>query len=178
MKFSLDFNFEAGDSVLDSESLLKDIDAHRKSLSDITSLEGRIVVRIDGKDVCGEFSDPVVRLADQWLRKLPWIIGGDTETVALRNSEHCFAFVPAAESVEVSYFLGDETEIEDYVLEPTTIRLETFVSESIRIGEGLMAVINAVDVNLIQSNEDCKDLVTSLSEAKRTWREYQLHQRR
>ena len=51
--------------------MLKDIDSHRASLSDITSLEGRIVVRIDGEDVCGEFSDPVVRLADQWLRKLP-----------------------------------------------------------------------------------------------------------
>jgi hypothetical protein len=63
-------------------------------------------------------------------------------------------------------------------LEPTTVRLEVFVSESIRIGESLMAVIKAVDANLIQSNEDCKDLVTSLSEAKRTWRQYLLHQRR
>ena len=178
MKFALEFTLDAGDESLDSASFLKEIDTHRGDVSDISLLEGRILVRFDGKDVCGDYSDPMVRLADQWLRKLPWIIGGDTETVALRNTEHCFAFVPAGESVEISYFLGSETEIEEYVVDPTTVRLEAFVNESIKVGERLVEIVRAVDSGLLTSNEDVKDLQTSLAEAKRSWREHQIHLRR
>jgi hypothetical protein len=178
MKFTLDFNLDAGDSTPDSASFLAALDKHRGAISDISALEGRITVVLDGKDLCGDYSDPIVRLIDQWLRKLPWIIGGDTETVALRNSEHCFAFVPASESVELSYFQGSETEIEEYVLDPVTIRLDTFVSETIRLGDRLVEIIKRFDAGLLDRHEDCKDLQTSLSEAKRAWREHQLHQRR
>lgn len=178
MKFALDFNLDAGDSTLDSASFLREIDSHRSEQSDISLFEGRIVVRFDGKDVCGEYSDPIVRLVDQWLRKLPWIIGGDTETVALRNSEHVFAFVPAGESVELSYFLGSETEIEDYIVDPTTIKLDAFVNESVRLADRLLEIIRKIDGTLPETHEDCKDLVTSLAEARRAWREHQLHLRR
>lgn len=178
MKFALEFTLDAGDESLDSASFLKEIDTHRGGVSDVSGLEGRILVRFDGKDVCGEYSDPIVRLTDQWLRKLPWIIGGDTETVALRNTEQCFAFVPAGESVEVSYFLGSETEIEEYVVDPTTVRLEAFVNETIKIGDRLVEIVRSLDAGLLESNEDVKDLQTSLAEAKRSWREHQLHLRR
>jgi hypothetical protein len=178
MKFSLDFDLDTADTSVDSATFLKKIDSYRDQLSEITDLEGRVIVRIDGKDVCGEYSDPIVRLVDQWLRKLPWIIGGDTETLALRNSEHCFAFVPAAESVEVSYFLGSEMEIEEYIVDPVTIRLDGFVTESLAMGDRLIGILKAGDAKLLDSSEDCKDLQTSLNEAKRSWREYQLHQRR
>jgi hypothetical protein len=178
MKFTLDFSVDAGNESVDSASFLKKIDSYRSEFSEIAAVEGRIVIRIDGKDVCGEYSDPILRLIDQWLRKLPWIIGGDTETVALRNSEACFAFVPAGESVELSYFQGSETEIEDYIVEPTTVRLEGFVNESIAAGDRLVQVIHAMDAKLFESSEDCKDLMTSLSEAKRCWKEHQLHNRR
>lgn len=178
MKFTLDFSVDAGDESVDSASFLKEIDSHRSELSDVSAIEGRIVIRFDGKDACGEYSDPIVRLIDQWLRKLPWIIGGDTETVALRNSESCFAFVPAGESVELSYFNGSETEIEDYIFEPTTVRLEGFVNQSIAAGDRLVETIKAIDASLLQGSEDIKDLQTSLGEAKRAWREHQLHNRR
>lgn len=178
MKFSLEISLDAGDSTIDSASFLKDIVRYRSGVADISKLEGRVILLLEGKDVCGEYSDPVLRLTDQWLRKLPWIIGGDTETVALRNSEHCFAFVPAGESVELSYFLGSETEIEDYIVDPSTVRLEAFVNESIRLGERMLEIVRAVDATLLESNEDCRDCTTSLGEAKRAWRDYLLHQRR
>ena len=178
MKFALDFNIAVGDSTVDLASFLSKVDKYRSEASDISALEGRIIVMLDGRDVCGEYSDPLVRLADQWLRKLPWIIGGDTETVALRNSEHCFAFVPAGESVEFSYFLGSETEVEEYVVEPSTVRLDSFVTESIRFGERLVELVRAVDAGLLDVNEDCRDLMTSLNEGKRAWRDHQIHLRR
>ncbi len=178
MKFSLDFTLDAAGEAVPAAHLLANLDSLRAELQDISTAQGRVRILVDGDDLCGEYADPLVRLVDQWLRKLPWIIGGDTETVALRNSEHCFAFVPASESVEFSYFLGSETEIEDYIVEPTTVRLDAFVTEAVAMGEALMGVIRALDPGLVEANEDCRDLNTSLTEAKRVWREYQLHQRR
>jgi len=117
-------------------------------------------------------------LADQWVRKLSWVIGGDTETVALRNSEHCFAFVPTGDSVEFSFFAGTESEIEDYVIEPMNVRLESLATQAVKICENLLEVIQKVDPNLFESDEDCKDLVVSLDEGKKAWHRYQLQSKR
>lgn len=178
MKFTLDAHLDSGDTTLNATDFLARVDALADEVADISSHEGRLVLGFDGHETLKEYSDPIVRLMDGWLRKLPWIIGGDTETVALRNSEQCFAFVPAGESVEVSFFTGTETEIEDDILEPTTVRLEAFVSESFKAADALVALIGALKGDLMQTNEDCKDLLLSLTEAKKAWHDYQLHARR
>jgi hypothetical protein len=178
MKFTLDAHIDSGDSAICAADFLQRVDALRDQVTDPSLHEGRLVLSFDGDEALKEYSDPIVRLMDGWLRKLPWIIGGDTETVALRNSEQCFAFVPAGESVEVSFFTGSETEIEDYILEPTTVRLDAFIAESFACAESLVALLQALDASLLTSNEDCKDLVTSLTEAKRAWHDHQLHARR
>lgn len=178
MKFTLDAHLDSGDGVISASDFLARMDALREQITDISLHEGRLVVGFDGTEALKEYSDPLVRLMDGWLRKLPWIIGGDTETVALRNSEQCFAFVPAGESVELSFFTGSETEIEDYILEPTTVRLDAFVAESFAAAEAIVELIRGLDATLLQSNEDCKDLMTSLTEAQKAWHDYQLHARR
>ncbi len=165
-------------NAVDSSVLLGDVAAYRSQCADLTALEGSVVVSIDGKDVCGEYTDPLVRLCDQWLRKLPWIIGGDTETVALRNTETVFAFVPEGDSVEMSYFTGSENEIEEYIVEPQNIRLDAFVTESIRMAERLVEFLTAADAQAFASSEDTQDLQNSLAEARRSWKDYQLKQRR
>ncbi len=178
MKFTLDLALEAGDSTFDAATLLSSLDAHRAAIGDIALAEGRVVLQFDGKEPCAPYADPLVRLVDQWLRKLIWVIGGDTETVALRNSEQCFAFVAAAGSVEVSYFNGTESEVEDYLVEPNIVKLDVFVNEVLRLGERLVALVRAIDAEALQAQEVCRDLVGSLDEAKRAWHDYQLHQRR
>ncbi len=178
MKFTLDAHLDSGDGTTDATDFLARLDALRGEVSDISLHEGRLVLGFDGEEALKEYSDPIVRLMDGWLRKLPWIIGGDTETVALRNSEQCFAFVPAGESVEVSFFTGSETEIEDYILEPTTVKLDAFVAESFKAAQTLVALVQGLGGNLMVDNEDCKDLLTSLTEAQKAWHDYQLHARR
>jgi hypothetical protein len=178
MKFNLDFRILVGDEGVDGGTVESQLDAHRDTLADIGDVEGAIVVKLDGEDNCADYYDPLLRLADQWVRKIPWVVAGDTETVALRNSEHCFAFVPAGESVEFSFFAGSELEIEEYVVEPTTIRLETFATESIGLAERLLELVRTVNPELLESNEDCRDLSASLEEGRKAWRDYQIHQRR
>lgn len=181
MKFLLDALIAAEsdeDTFLSAKDLIN-ADAIDDQIGDITLALGRLAAHADGKELFGDYTaDPIVRLVDGWLKKLPWIIGGDTETVALRNSEQCFAFVPAGDSVEVSFFVGSEAEIEDYVLEPTVVRLEMFVEQSLALGRLMLDLVAAVDPSLLESNEDCRDLQTSFTEADRAWHDHQLHQRR
>src|SRR2546430_2366125 len=144
MKFSLDYKVSLGERAIDSKALLENVNSHRNELTDVDALEGALVVQVEGRQLPAEYQEPLVRLAHLWLGKVPWIIGGDTETVALRNSAECFAFVPTGEGVELSFYAGDDSEIEDYILEPTIIRLDQFTEESLRMGDRLVQLIRAL----------------------------------
>lgn len=180
MKLSLDahFDLEAAGTCVPSAVLQQRLARGEGAGGDLSTMEGRLVVELDGVDQFGEYTEPVVRLVDSWLRKLPWIISGDTETVALRNTEQCFAFVPAAESVEISFFNGSEAEIEEYVKEPFTVRLDAFVRACFAVADNVAAIVQAADPALATDNEDCRDMLNSLVEAKKAWHDYELHNRR
>ncbi len=178
MKFALDYRIRLDEETVALNQLVETLDSHRERLAQADPLEGALVVCIDGSRYCEEFVEPILRLGDQWVRKIPWVLSGDTETVAYRNSEHCFAFMPAGDSVELSFFSGSESEVEEYVIEPVTVRLDVFVSESVRLMERLLEVVNMIDPSLCERNEDCRDLKASLEEAKQAWRDYLLHNRR
>jgi hypothetical protein len=178
MKFELNYRILADGDGIDEQDLLKNFDAHRDKLVSPSAVEAALVMKVDGKELGTELFDPLLRLCDQWVRKLPWVLAGDTETLALRNSEHCYAFVPAGESVELSFFAGSETEIEDYVIEPFTIRLDVYAPRTIELADRVLALVARVDAALLDTDEDCKELRADLDEAKKAWREYQLRNKR
>ncbi len=178
MKFDLTYKIRVGDEVIDSDQALSHIDTYRDRLTPVGGVDGALVLRVDGDEYCGDQYDPIVRLATHWVRKVPWVLGGDTETVAFRNSEHCFAFVPAGESVEVSFFVGTETEIEEYVCEPLIVRLDAFAPQSLALADHVLKLARALDPRVVDSEEDVRDLAVSLEEGRAAWRDYQLHNRR
>src|SRR5437868_3777731 len=112
MKLTLDFRIRVGDEIAEAQAVQSKPEL-AKQVAEAGALEGALVLFLDGAPHCEEFVEPLLRLGDQWIRKLPWVLGGDTETVAYRNTEHCFAFTPAGDSVEVSFFLGSESEVEE-----------------------------------------------------------------
>jgi hypothetical protein len=176
MKFELDLEFECATERLSLSAALERPERLCADTPEIHEWMG--CIKIQRSPDTGDYADPIIRLVTLWLRKLPWVLAGDTETVALANSEQCFAFVPAGESVEWSFFTGSETEIEEYIVEPTTARLDQFVQESLRIGDELLQLLRKMDAHLLESHEDCKDLQISFTEAQRAWREQKLRQRR
>jgi hypothetical protein len=178
MKVALDYRIRVDDAVLDSSTLLGSLDKYRDALVKAGTIEGAIVLKLDNESHAGDYFDPILRLGGQWIRKLPWVLGGDTETVAFRDSEHCFGFVPAGDSVELSFFQGPESEVEEYIVEPSTVRLDAFAKESIRLCERLVELVKAVNPSLLENDEDCRELVASLEEGRNAWRDYQLHNRR
>ncbi len=172
MKFELDFRIQVGDQVVDGRAVEADLDTYRDQLKELGSVNGILVLRVDGEELLSDTFDPILRLADLWVRKVPWIIAGDTETVALRNSAHCYAFVPAGESVELSFFSGSETEIEEYVIEPITVRLDAFVTQSLAVANRLLELAKRIDPALLESSEDCQALAQNLPDAQQAWRDY------
>lgn len=179
MKFGLDFNISIGESFIDLTTLLTKIDSYREQLGgDPSAIEAALVLTVDNRKECADYVEPALRLADQWLRKLVWVVGGDTETVAYRNSEHCFALVPAGDSVEVSFFVGSQAEIEEYVLDPFTVRLDVFANASIAAGDRLLALLKKIAPDAVDTNEDAREFVSSLDELRSTWKAHQLHNRR
>ena len=178
MKFSLQHRIRVGDDAKPVAELLSNIDKYKEELGDPSTIEGAMVCNVDGVEYCADLFEPIFRLSDQWIRKLPWIIGGDTETVQFRNSEHCFAFLPAGEGVELSIYLGAEMEVEEYVLEPTTVRLDQFANESLRVVEELVNLVKKSDPDVASTNDDARELSSSLGEARKAWREHQLRARR
>lgn len=180
MRFSIDYTIDVGDATLSSSEIIAEIDKHRdelNALGDVGGITGELVLKFGERAAAGEYNDPILRLVSKWLGKVTWVIAADTETVALRNSEHCYAFVPTGDGVEISFFEGDEAEIEEYVIEPTNVRLEEFVAESIKVGERLTDLVAALDESQLTSSEDCKDLVSALSEAREAWRKHERKRR-
>lgn len=178
MKVSLELHFLDEDaSVKPAEKLLAQT-ALLEDLGDIRYLEGRILASFDDNPIPVEYEEPILRLVNQWVRKVPWVIGGDTESIAFRNSEECYGFVPLGDTVEISLFEGSESEVERYIIEPQTVRLADFVQASIEMGETMLAVVKASDASLLESDEDCKELVSDLDEARKAWKDFELHGRR
>lgn len=177
MKFALDYRFRVGDDAVMLSSVVKAIDSYKDRLKEIAKLEGELVIVQNGTEQPSDYSDPAMRLVGGWIRKLPWIVGGDTETVALRNSEQCYAFVPTGDGVEISFFTGSEAEVEEYVFEPITVRLDLFANESLQLAERIVKMVRALAPQLLETDEDCRDLLASLDEARNAWRDYQLHRR-
>ena len=178
MKVSLELHFLDEDAPPSpAEKLLNDA-ALLDDLDDIRYVEGRIQASFDDTPIEASYEEPILRLVNQWVRRLQWIIGGDTESIAFRNSEECYGFVPLGDTVELSLFEGSESEVERYIIEPQTVKLADFVQTSIEMGETMLAVVKACDESLLESDEDCKELVSDLEEARRAWKDFELHGRR
>lgn len=177
MELQLHLEFELDDQRFTVETLAENFESHQDQLTDIVREEGRILLKNEAIKDSGDYSEPLIRLVGQWLRKLQWIIAGDSETIPFRNSEQCFAFMPAGGGVEVSLFEGTELEVEEYIFEPVTVRLETLVASSLTMGDALIGLLEKIDASLLESDEDCRDLKADLEESKKAWHNYELHRR-
>jgi hypothetical protein len=179
MSFQIDFTVDVGGGPVPSQRVLEQPSDYREALAKIgVGIEGSLILSFGNRCAAPDFVEPLVRLADGWLRKLRWLLGGDTETLALRNSEECFALIPTGGAVEISFFQGDESEIDQYIIDPTTVRMDDFASASIAMGRRLLEVLKAIDATLLTRSEDCKDLQASVDDAESAWHDHKAHQRR
>lgn len=176
MKFSLAIKIDTDGGAMALADIRANAADHADLMKDISAVEGALVVTVDGQSYCEDLMEPIFRVAGTFIGKVRWVLGGDTETVPFRNSEHCFALAPAGESVELAFFVGNEMEVEEYVLDPTNIPFDVFVPVAISAMQELADLGAKLSPNS-RDNEDYSDLLVSLDETKAAWKDYQLHRR-
>jgi len=178
MQFAISYKIEVNDEFIEPSDLVTNVEKWHDELGDMAYLEAQISLHMGDNVTVIEPTDPIIRLTESWLQKLPWILAGDTETIPMRNSAHCFAFIPAGTAVQLSFFEGDESEIEEYIVQPTNILLTEFAKGVIGLGQSVLETIKHIDEGLLVSHSDCKELSVALSEAEKSWHDYQVRGRR
>jgi hypothetical protein len=171
MKFGLEIRILHGDKDVNTDELAKSAELAQAVLASPDGIEGAIVPTTNGKAAMDHFFDPLLPLLEQWMLKMPWCLAGDTETVFLKNSEHAFGFEPMSEALQLSFYVGQGNEVEQYVLEPLALSLENFCDESIKAVKQLVNLINKVRPGADQ-NGDVKTLKDAMQEADKALREY------
>jgi hypothetical protein len=171
MKFTLEVFISHDNKSVPLGELAKDKASCKAVFSKPESVEGALVPFTNGKPAMDAFSDPLMALLEQWVLKLPWCLGGDTETVFLKNTEHAFGFEPMSESLQMSFYKGQGNEVEEYVVEPLPIMLDMFCEASIAAVKKLLAVVQDNAPESMQSS-DVKTLQDATKEAERALRDY------
>jgi hypothetical protein len=171
MKFTLEVFISHGDKTIALAELAKDQATCKAVFSKPEDIEGALVPYTNGKPAMDPFVDPLLSPLEQWVLKLPWCLGGDTETVFLKNSEHAFGFEPMSESLQLSFYVGQGNEVDEYILEPVPIMLDSFCDASIAAAKKLLAVIQDTAPEAMSSS-DVKTLQEATKEAERALREF------
>ncbi|MCC6810972.1 MAG: hypothetical protein IT381_26315 [Deltaproteobacteria bacterium] len=171
MKFTLEVFISHGDKNVGLAELAKDKASCKAVFSKPEEVEGALIPYTNGKAGMEVFCDPLFALLEQWILKLPWCLGGDTETVFLKNSEHAFGFEPMSESLQLSFYVGQGNEVDEYILEPVPIMLDSFCDASIAAVKKVLAVVQDTAPEAMTS-PDVKTLQDATKEAERALREY------
>ena len=74
MKVALDYRIRVGDTLVDSKNASQHLDTLRGQVAKEGTLEGPMLLILDGAEHGAELVDPLLRLGAQWIRKLPWIL--------------------------------------------------------------------------------------------------------
>jgi hypothetical protein len=113
-------------------------------------------------------SDPLMHLCTMWMLKVPWVITGDEEVVALRNSPYCYGFEPAGSQVRIYFYEGTEGEVENLLVEPVGVPIKDFVPASLQMGRDMLSWATQC---LGEEQEEVVELRTALEEAENAWAE-------
>jgi hypothetical protein len=171
MKFGLEIRILHDEKDVNVSELVKQSELAKAVLSAPEKLEGALVPVTNGKPAMDAFYDPLLPLLESWMLKMPWCLAGDTETVFLKNSEHAFGFEPVSEALQLSFYVGQGNEVEEYVLEPVALALENFCDVSIQAVKQLLTLIGQVKPGADQAG-DVKTLKEATLEADKSLREY------
>jgi hypothetical protein len=174
MNFGLDISVSKGDESISLAELAKNGELAKQVLSKPDAIDGAVVPLANGKPAMQPHFDPLLPLLEQWMLKVPWLLQGDTETVFLRNSEHAFGFEVVNESVQISFFVGQGNEVDEYVMEPVPVPLEPFCDASIGAVKTLLGLLNKVDPALQTTAADVRSLKEATNEAEKALKEYRL----
>ena len=174
MKFGLDILITSDEKAIPLAELQKNAELCKSLLANPEKIDGAIMPVVNGKGAMDAYSDPLLPLLEQWLLKLPWLLAGDTETIPMRNAERTFGFETVSDVVDISCYLGTQNEVEEYILEPVQVPVESLCELTIAASKQVLKAVESVDPKLATSSTDMKTLKDASVEAERALKNYRL----
>jgi hypothetical protein len=164
---------EAGAESLTSKKALQEASRLKASLK-FPDVYGAVIVSRNGKEIVPRRPDPIFSLVTNFVRSVPFIIDGETETVVLAESENGFMFEPSGEDVMFSCFAGDAYEPDELLLQPTDIPLKKLGEQVLSMGERLRDLIKQIDPGVFERDDYSKSLIEFLEMGRDRFKHYQL----
>lgn len=168
MSFSLVIKVQTEDGLVSLDELME-----QGVEFDLQEADGFIVPLKDGTplyDVDAGLieADPIISLVGTWMQKMPWLIGGDEETVTLRNSAAGFCFSPVASSVSFGLYEGDDVDLDSMIFDPVTISFTEFFPTAMAMGN---QILEWADDNMAEEDEeaDLQELRDTMKDVKDAW---------
>ncbi|MBK8013318.1 MAG: hypothetical protein IPK13_18430 [Deltaproteobacteria bacterium] len=135
---------------------------------------GAVTVSRAGKEIAERKPDPVLPLVTNFVRAVPYLIDGETETVLLSESANGFLFEPSGDDIFFSFFSGDAYEPEEYYIEHTSIPIAEFGEQVLAMGERLRDIIKVADPEFFERDEYSKTLVEFIDLGRKAFKTFKL----
>ena len=154
-----------------SGAILKDPAPPKLTFPDVY---GAITVSRSGKEIADQKPDPVLPLVTNFVRAVPYLIDGETETVLLSESANGFSFEPSGDDIFFSFFSGDAYEPDEYYVEQTAIPIAEFGEQVLAMGERLRDIIKVADPEFFERDEYSKTLVEFIDLGRKAFKTFKL----
>jgi hypothetical protein len=182
MSAELDFVVYLGDpdegaEAVESKALLAGAEKHKAKL-DFPGAYGAITISEKGKEKLERKPDPILPLITKFVRTVPYLIDGETETILLTESETGFLLEPAKDDVLISCFVGDSVEPEEFLLEPVTVPLQALGEQILSMAERMRDVLKKVSPELFEGDGDGKSLEEFIDMSRTSFKTFKLEVQR
>ncbi len=179
MSAELDFVVYLGDpdegaEAVASKVLLTGIEKHKANIEKMAAAYGAIIFSEKGKEKIDRKPDPILPLITKFVRTIPYLIDGESETILLSESETGFLLEPAKDDVLVSCFVGDAYEPEEFLLEPTSVPLAQLGEQILSMAERMRDMLKKVSPESFDSDGDGKSLEEFIDMSRTSFKTFKL----
>jgi len=164
---------DEGAEAVTSKALLAGVEKHKAKLQ-FPAAYGAIIFSDKGKEKLDRKPDPILPLVTKFVRTIPYLIDGESETILLSESENGFLLEPSSDDVIVSCFIGDGFEPEEFLLEPTTVALKDLGEQILSMAERLRDVVKKVSPELFEDDGEGKSLEEFIDMSRTSFKTFKL----
>ena len=140
----------------------------------LSDLYGAVTVSRNGKEIAERRSDPIVQLMTNFVRALPYVIDGESETVLLTESANGYMFEPSGDEVLFSFFAGESYEPDEFFVEREGIDLTDFGEQVLRMSVALRDLVQKLDGQFFERDDYAKSFIEFIDIGKKAFKTFKL----
>ena len=164
---------DEGAEAVASKALLTGIEKHKAKLK-FPAAYGAIIFSEKGKERLERKADPILPLITKFVRTIPYLIDGESETILLSESENGFLLEPSGDDVNVSCFVGDAYEPEEFLLDPVSMELQVLGEQILSMAERMRDILKKVSPESFDNDGEGKSLEEFIDMSRSSFKTFKL----